>query len=106
MRKICADKVYPVIGQPIDNGVVVVDKDGKILEVGKRADYEEHELEIHKGILVPGFVNTHCHLELSHMKGKITSGTGLIPFISNVVKHREVEQEEIDEAIARGDEEK
>ncbi len=105
MRKISADKVYPVIGQTIENGVLVIDNEGKILEVGKRADYKEDELEIYQGILVPGFVNTHCHLELSHMKGKIQSGTGLIPFISNVVKHRKVPQEEIMEAIALADEE-
>ena len=105
MRKLSADVVYPVIGKPIENGVLILDDDGKIQEVTTREQYSEDELEIHAGVLVPGFVNTHCHLELSHMKGKVDTGTGLIPFISNVVKHREVPEEEIADAIARADEE-
>lgn len=40
------------------------------------------------GILCPGFVNVHCHLELSHMKGAIPEHTGLIPFLQQVMMHR------------------
>lgn len=40
------------------------------------------------GILAPGFVNVHCHLELSHMKGVIPEHTGLIPFLQQVMMHR------------------
>lgn len=103
MRKITADYVFPIHQEPIKNGVVEVDKDGKIIRLGRRHDYDEKELESHKGILTPGFVNTHCHLELSHMKGKVHTGTSLIPFISNVVQFRDVSQKMIDKAIARGD---
>ena len=28
-----------------------------------------HRLKIYHGILCPGFINSHCHLELSHLKG-------------------------------------
>jgi aminodeoxyfutalosine deaminase len=31
-------------------------------------------LEHHSGIITPGFVNAHCHLELSHLKWKIERG--------------------------------
>lgn len=105
MRKITADKVYTAKGDPIDNGVVVIDDDGKILSVGKRADFDLLDLESHQGVIVPGFVNTHCHLELSHMKGKVDTGISLIPFITNVVKFRDIPQEEILNAIDLADQE-
>ena len=40
------------------------------------------------GILCPGFINVHCHLELSHMRGIIPEGTGLIPFLQAVTRER------------------
>ncbi len=105
MRKITADEVYTAKGDPIDNGVVVIDDDGKILSVGRRADFDLLDLESHQGVIVPGFVNTHCHLELSHMKGKVDTGISLIPFITNVVKFRDIPQEEILNAIDLADQE-
>lgn len=103
MRKLTADRIYPVSAEPIENGVVVVDKDGSILLTGNRTDFDASELEYFEGILVPGMVNTHCHMELSHMKGKIPTGTGLLTFIGNVVRHRGAEEEEIQQAIAAAD---
>jgi cytosine/adenosine deaminase-related metal-dependent hydrolase len=41
-----------------------------------------------EGLLCPGFVNAHCHLELSHMLGVIPEGTGLIPFLQSVMRGR------------------
>ncbi len=38
----------------------------------------------YEGILAPGFVNAHCHLELSHTKGLIPEHTGLISFLKNI----------------------
>ena len=69
MRKITADYIFPIHQKPIKNGVVEIDKDGTIIQLGRRVDFDEKNLESHKGIITPGFVNTHCHLELSHMKG-------------------------------------
>lgn len=105
MRKITADYLFPVSQKPIPNGVLIVDEAGKILQIDQRENHDAASLEIHKGILVPGFINTHCHLELSHMKGRVDTGTGLLPFLKSVVAFREIPMEEILDAIQQGDQE-
>lgn len=105
MRKISADILYPIASAPIKNGVIVIDEQGIVLEIGKRDDYDISELEIHTGVLVPGFVNAHCHLELSHMKAKVDTGTGLLPFLNKVVTFRDIAMEDILDAIEKGDRE-
>ncbi len=103
MHKFSADWVFPVSSDPIKNGVVVTDDAGKILAVETRERHDPASLDIRRGALVPGFVNTHCHLELSHMKGKVATGTGLIPFITGVVTQRNATQEIIQDAIERAE---
>ncbi|MFK7806657.1 MAG: amidohydrolase family protein [Saprospiraceae bacterium] len=107
MRKITADYICTVEreAKPIEKGVVIVDDQGKVLKIDKRDDHDPASLETHRGVIIPGFINTHCHLELSHMKGKVATGTSLIPFISNVVTFRDSPEEEIMAAIAKADEE-
>jgi cytosine/adenosine deaminase-related metal-dependent hydrolase len=105
MRKITADWIFPVAAAPVKEGVLIVDDAGKILAIESRAQHEAGDLEVFQGAIVPGFVNTHCHLELSHMLGKVDTGTGLIPFITGVVTKRNVAQELITEAINNANQE-
>lgn len=105
MRKIGADLILPVIGEPIPDGLVITDDEGTILELGVQADHDSASIEKHRGVIVPGFVNTHCHLELSHMKGRVDTGTGLLPFLVSVVSFRNIAEEEILDAIERADRE-
>lgn len=105
IRKVSADFVCPVSSPPLKDGVVVLDETGKILDISDRNKFDVAELEIHKGTIVPGFVNTHCHLELSHMLGKCPTGLGLIPFISHVIRERNAPAEVIQEAIERAERE-
>ena len=103
MHKFSADLLFPVSAPPIPNGVVITDETGKILALESREQHDPASLDIRRGAIVPGFVNTHCHHELSHMKGKVDTGTGLLPFLKNVVKFRHVSEEEIQDAIRRAD---
>ena len=103
MHKITADWVCPVSSEPLENAVVITDNTGKILAIESRDKHDPASLETYRGILVPGFVNTHCHLELSHMKGKVDTGTGLIPFITGVVTQRNSNAEFIAEAIEKAE---
>lgn len=105
MRKITADYIYPISTQPLQNQVIICDDNGKILAIDSAEEHDAASVEHHEGVLVPGFINTHCHLELSHMIGKVDTGTKLIPFITNVVQFRDASQEVIADAIARADQE-
>ncbi len=104
MRKISANYIFPVSSSPIKNGILIIDNDGKVkdlIDPGKDAG-ESENLEVYNGILVPGFVNTHTHLELSHLKGKIPTGTGLPRFIYEIRRLREKKETIIRDAAARG----
>jgi len=41
-----------------------------------------------EGLLSPGFINAHCHLELSYLKNVIPTGTGLVQFVQQVITKR------------------
>lgn len=101
-RYLSADWIYPVSSPRIRHGVVVADH-GKIIEVTSADKIDPGLIENYRGIIIPGFVNTHCHLELSHLKGKIETGTGLLSFIYQVVKNRDATQDVIDAAIVEAD---
>ena len=84
---------------------MVIDDEGRVQSLNAREEHDPASLEVHRGVIVPGFINTHCHLELSHMKGRVDTGTGLLPFLQQVVKFRDIPMEEILEAIDQADKE-
>ncbi len=94
MRKITADYIYPVNIAPIKNGVVHISDSGEILYVGSLRKGDE---EYYKGIICPGFVNVHCHTELSYAKSKIEAGNGIDSFIGELegLKRSITEEEKI-----------
>ena len=73
-----AELVYTLAGDPVRNGFVEVAPDGAILSVGQA------EGPVDEGIICPGFVNAHCHVELSYMKGLFKKGTGMAGFIDQI----------------------
>ena len=74
MLRIRAGSVHPVTAPPIEDGAVLVDDRGTIAAVGPHplvpAPPEARELAFPDASLVPGLVNTHTHLELTHLADK------------------------------------
>ena len=95
MRKIAATYIFPGNRPPLKNGILICNDDGSVVDiVEKNGDFkEEAGVEFYSGILCPGFVNAHCHLELSHLKGKIQEGTGIGGFIGAINRLRSEEEE-------------
>ena len=103
-RFLTADWIYPVTNNPARHGVLVM-HDDQIEDIISRNGIPQDKLEYYSGILVPGFINAHCHLELSHLKGKAHTGQGLLSFLKHVVQFRDIEQSIIDKAIEDADQE-
>ena len=98
-RKLKADSVFPISTAPVENGVIILNTNNEVVKIDEDKNYDDSELEIYEGFLVPGFVNAHCHLELSHLKNVAQTGTGLIDFIGQVIKNRNHSQEIIQAKI-------
>jgi aminodeoxyfutalosine deaminase len=81
----------------LKRGLITTEDDGTIISVEETKGYltERHTTEFYNGIIIPGFVNCHCHLELSHLKGKILKGRGLGGFIEQIRNTRNDNKEDI-----------
>ena len=88
MRFISASQVFSGKEFLKENTVLVLKEDGTITDFITSESIDNTKIEHYNGILIPGFINTHCHLELSHLKDKISRHTGIVDFGLSVIKHR------------------
>jgi len=100
MRRISAQYVFTPVGKPLRRAVVTAADDGTIVEVEDTGGIlkESAGTEFYNGIIIPGLVNCHSHLELSHMRNAIPRGEGLTGFISYMRERRGAGQDEIEAA--------
>lgn len=104
MRHLTADIIYPIETPPLENGIVTVADDGTILAVSPEGTYHKDDVAYYRGILCPGFVNTHCHLELSHLQNQIPPYVGLINFLKPIAQLRiQFDPATIQNAIAQAE---
>ncbi|MEG0499998.1 MAG: amidohydrolase family protein, partial [Rikenellaceae bacterium] len=71
----------------VRNCIVEVNSEGVITNVEREVkDLDARSgVEYYGGILIPGLINCHCHLEYSYVKGMIAKGGGMPKFISSII---------------------
>lgn len=88
----------------LSSDAVLITNEKGIVEIITTAEEAGDDIQQLKGLLTPGFINCHCHLELSHMKGMIPEHTGLVDFILHILHLRHSSEADILEAIANAEE--
>jgi len=75
LLRIRAGRVHPVTAPPLEDGAVLVDANGRIAAVGPNKRVPEpagaKALHFPDAELMPGVVNCHTHLELTHLGGGV-----------------------------------
>lgn len=88
--------------QLLHDKVLICSEEGEIIDLVSSSEAGEEIQEL-QGILSPGFINCHCHLELSHMQGRIVEDSGLVDFVYGVITKRQSTIEEMQEAIEKAE---
>ena len=107
MRFLSADYLFPLHIPPLKEGVLQISEKGEIIAIFEnRREVPKNNLELFEGVLCPGFVNAHCHLELSHLLGIAEKGKGFFDFVSSsILKRNDFTKEEIQAAIEKAEQE-
>jgi cytosine/adenosine deaminase-related metal-dependent hydrolase len=89
-RKIQGDQLFDGVKMfdQEDPRILIYQESGEIEAILPAREAGE-DIQKVDGLLCPGFVNTHCHLELSHMEGVIPTGTGMVEFLIQVMTRRD-----------------
>lgn len=103
-RKVSASRIFDGFRFLEQDSVVVFNHRGVVDSIINKSDAGD-DIEWFDDILVPGLVNCHCHLELSHMKDMVPPRTRLIDFLLAVIKKRGVEEEKIFASIEKAEKE-
>lgn len=97
--------VVPVDGPVIEDGAVDI-HEGAIRAVGPARDLRVGEaVDFGDGVIVPGFVNAHTHLELTHLAGRVPPHGHLTDWLLRLVTALLAEpptREQIESAVTTG----
>lgn len=101
-RKFTADHIFSGKEMLSHDTVLITDPLGVIVDLVDKKE-AGGDIEVLNGLLSPGFINCHCHLELSHMKGMIPKQTGLVDFVFKVVTERHFDEAQVIAGIEKGE---
>lgn len=99
-RKFSSDRIFNGYDFLPGRPVLLFDHTARLLDILPEADAGEDIVYL-PGMLMPGMINAHCHIELSHLRDKISRHTGLVGFVEQVMALRQAPGEEKLEAMAR-----
>ena len=88
MRFISATQLFSGKEFLDSNTIIVLDDTHTIQDIILKETIDTSKIEHFEGIICPGFINTHCHLELSHLKNAIPQHTGIVDFGLEIIKQR------------------
>jgi len=105
MRKFSAHYIFTGAGTVLKKGIVTVNDEGIITELIDTGGNltEMASVEFYNGVLVPGFINSHCHLELSHLRNVFPEKTKMAGFLKRIWQLRAAEENIIIEAARKAD---
>src|SRR5665213_3689565 len=101
MKFLTANYIFSSHTGFISNGILVLDNSGTVQDlIDPRKLDSVPEAEKFSGIICPGFVNAHCHLELSYLRGQIAKQTGFVGFAKELMtKRNDFSAEQIAQSI-------
>ena len=103
-RKFTANNIFTGHTLLPENNVLITSETGVVQDIVPLTGAGDG-VEFFNGIISPGFINAHCHLELSHLKGRIPEKTGLVDFVFKIITERHFAEEEILAAIEKTEQE-
>src|SRR5215472_1229224 len=106
MRAVHADAIVTGDAAVVRDGTVIVGARGEIVDLGPAGEllprHAGAPVERVRGVVLPGLVNAHTHLELSALHGQVPGGAGFVPWVEHLIGLRaEAHPEQDAEAIER-----
>ena len=95
--------IVPVEKPPIENGRLIVEN-GRIVAVEGSTGPAAGEIDHGDSVILPGFVNAHTHLELTHLRGRVPLRGSFVRWVEDLVALRWLDRPEADQigAIRQG----
>jgi cytosine/adenosine deaminase-related metal-dependent hydrolase len=92
MRLLHADALVLGDGAAVIDGAIVIGPGGEIVAAGPAAAvlpmHAGARVERVRGVILPGLVNAHTHLELSALRGRVPGGAGFVPWVEQLIGAR------------------